>query len=241
MSDRAIAGQAASLTEKTMQVADDIIQALLELLQDKSSESQRGVLEILKDHIQTGGELCITQMPAGFEKELLKAAVDAKITYFSFKDEKAGNVKILVKDEDAGRMKDLLVTLNEKHGIYKDPQISLQEFYEDRDNDKTEMTYTTKDINLIKKIKYDAYLYDFNFAVLEKENGTFQIIYKTEDQKKADDMHLNNIFGNPGHLFNRMTLQELKEIEKERKRKEQEKERGKNHGRDEANAGHDIG
>lgn len=68
MSDQAIAGQAASLTEKAIQAADDIVQALLQLLYEKSDDDQRGVLNILKEHIQSGGELCMTQMPAGFEK-----------------------------------------------------------------------------------------------------------------------------------------------------------------------------
>lgn len=163
--------------------------------------------------------------------------MEEKITYFSFSDA-AGQIKILVKDTDADRMKQALMDLSDRYGVYPDPQITLAALFEGRFSDKKEMTYKIPDLDSIGAVKYDAYRQGFRFALDMSENGSYRLVYAAEDQDKADAMHLTERFGAPAPLFNRMSLRDCKDnLQNIKKQKEAENEheqgRKKGHGRDE--------
>ena len=129
MDDKTLIDTGMELSEKTIDTANDLVQALLAALSKTSTPEQKHVLEEFANYVYAGGTLQTIQ----FDKEQIEAFDDAArkfhLAYYAIADNNTDQTTVIIKEKDTKLLEKTVAYLAENHSpLYPNPQISLSEF-----------------------------------------------------------------------------------------------------------------
>lgn len=234
MDDRTLVNTGMAYSEKTMEAADEVLQALIVALSGKSTEEQNHVLEIFAKHVQGGGECYAAQFDSERLKAFQKAAEENGLAYYAVADVRSGKVSAIIKDCDIPLFERTVEQMAEKgNPLYQDPQLYVAEFlhkYEGRD-----IVFSRVDsLEKIKESKRGAADCGVEFAVGRQHDNRCLVMYLQEDYKALADLGIVDGTKPPSPLLNSVDIKEVKRVvEQERKAgdMENQKQKEKRHGR----------
>jgi len=228
MDDRTLVNTGMAYSEKTMEAADDVIQALLAALSGKADTEQNHVLEEFTKYVQGGGGLHVTQ----FNPEKLNAfeqeAKENGLSYYAVTDMRNGKVSVIIKDRDIPLFEQTAEQMAEKgNPLYKDPQLYVAEFldkYEGRD-----IVFGRMDsLDKIREVKKEAADREIEFAVGRQQDNRYIVMYLRENHKVLAELGIADGTRIPPSLFNSQDISEVKHVvEQERKARSTQKEKTK--------------
>lgn len=228
MDDRTLVNTGMAYSEKTMEAANEVIQALIIALSGKSTEEQNHVLETFVKHVQGGRECYAVQFDSEKLKAFQKAAEENGLTYYAVADVRSGKVSAIIKDRDIPLFERTVERMAEKgNPLYKDPQLYVAEFlvkYEGRD-----VVFSRLDsLEKIKESKKEAADRGVEFAVGRQQDNSYIVMYLRENHKTLAELGIADGTKSPHPLLGSVDIQEVKcVVEQERKARGREKEKQK--------------
>ena len=234
MDDGTLVNTGMAYSEKTMEAADDVIQALIIALSGKSTAEQNHVLETFAKHVQGRGECYAAQFDSEKLKAFQKAAEENGLAYYAVADMLKGKVSAIIKDYDIPLFEQTVEQMAEKgNPLYKDPQMYVAEFlnkYEGRD-----IVFSRVDsLEKIKESKKEAAERGIEFAIGGQQDNRYLVMYLQEDYKALAELGITDGTKLPSPLLNSVDIKEVKRmVEQERKARdtEREKQKEKQYGR----------
>lgn len=228
MDDRTLVNTGMAYSEKTMETANDVLQALLAALSGKSTVEQNHVLEEFAKYVQTGGGLHAVRFDSEGLKEFEQAAKENGLAYYAVRDVRSGKVSVLIKDCDIPLFERTVERMAEKgNPLYKDPQLYVAKFldkYEGRD-----VVFSRLDsLEKIKESKKEAADRGVEFAVGRQQDNSYIVMYLRENHKALAELGIADGTKSPHPLLGSVDIQEVKcVVEQERKARGREKEKQK--------------
>lgn len=234
MDDKMLVNTGMAYSEKTMEAADEVIQALIVALSGKFTDEQNHVLKTFAKHVQDGGECYAAQFDSEKLKVFQKAAEENGLAYYAVADMRSGKVSAIIKDYDIPLFEQTVEQMAEKgNPLYKDPQMYVAEFlnkYEGRD-----IVFSRVDsLEKIKESKKEAAERGIEFAIGGQQDNRYLVMYLQEDYKALAELGITDGTKLPSPLLNSVDIKEMKRmVEQERKARdtEREKQKEKQYGR----------
>ncbi len=201
MDDRTLVSTGMAYSEKTMETADDVIQALLAALSGKADTEQNHVLENFAEYVQGGGGLYVTQFDSEKLKEFEQTAKANGLAYYAVTDVRNGKASVIIKDRDVPLLQQTAERMAEKGTpLYKDTQLYVAEFldrYEGRDIAFRRIGSLEK----IKSAKKGAADRGIEFAVGRQQDNSYIVIYLRENYKALTELGITDGTRFPPSLF----------------------------------------
>lgn len=234
MDDRTLVNTGMAYSEKTMEAADEVIQALIVALSGKSTEEQNHVLEAFAKHVQGGGECYAAQFDSEKQKVFQKEAEENGLAYYAVADVRSGKVSAIIKDCDIPLFERTVGQMAEKgNPLYKDPQLYVAEFldkYEGRD-----IVFSWVDsLEKIREAKKEAVDRGVEFAIGRQQDNRYLVMYLQENYKALAELGIADGSKLPSPFLSSVDIKEVKRVvEQERKARntENQKQKEKRHGR----------
>lgn len=226
MNDRTLVNTGMAYSEKTMETADEVIQALLAALSGKTSEEKNHVLESFARYAKVGGGLHVTQFGIDHLKDFEPAAKANGLTYYAVRDMKNDKVSVIIRDCDIQLLTQMTRQMAEKGSpLYKDPQLYVAEFL-DKYKGRDIVFSRVESLEKIKEAKGDAADKGIEFAVGRQQDNSYIVMYLKENYKELVELGIADGARNPSALLGSINIQEVKQIVRQ-KRENQDVERGK--------------
>lgn len=228
MDDRTLVSTGMAYSEKTMEAADDVIQALIAALSGKANAEQNHILEEFARYVQGGGGLHAAQFHSQKLKGFEQAAKENGLAYYAVTDVRNGKVSVIIKDRDVPLFEQAAEQMAERgNPLYKDPQLYVAEFldkYEGRD-----VVFSRIDsLEKVKAAKGGAVDSEIEFAVGRQQDNGYIVMYLRENHKALAELGIADGTKSPYSLLGSVDIQEVKRVvEQEKKARNTEKERQK--------------
>ena len=228
MDDRTLVNTGMAYSEKTMEAADDVIQALIIALSGKSTAEQNHVLEPFAKHVQGRGECYAAQFDSEKLKAFQKAAEENGLAYYAVADMLKGKVSAIIKDCDIPLFERTVERMAKQgNPLYKDPQLYVAEFL-DKYEGRNIVFGRIDSLEKVKAAKRAAVDSEIEFAVGRQQDNSYIVMYLRENHKALAEMGIVDGTNSPSALLGSVDVQEVKRVvEQERKRKGIEKEKQK--------------
>lgn len=234
MDDRTLVNTGMAYSEKAMEAADEVLQALIVALSGKSTDEQNHVLKTFAKHVQGGGECYAAQFDSEKLKVFQKAAEENGLAYYAVADMRSGKVSAIIKDYDIPLFEQTVEQMAEKgNPLYKDPQLYVAEFldkYEGRD-----IVFSRVDsLEKIKEAKKEAVGREAEFAIGKQQDNRYIVMYLQENYKALADLGIADGSKPPSPFLSSVDIEEVKRaVKQERKARDRENEqqKEKRHGR----------
>lgn len=236
MTDEQIIRSGETLANKGMEVVDDLIQALIAALSNKSSEKEKEVLEVLAEYVKDGGELYTTACDKDAFELFEEIAKREGLTYYAGLNQETGVITIITKDQDAGKLVEISKEMAERgEMIMHNPQLPVAAYTREFGN---AIVYANVDsYEHVEKAKSKAAELGAHFAVARKNDGSYMILTNKADVDKLREAEVIPKQA-PAMIFAHQSgLQDVLKLVRDRRRREQEqkemeKEQKKNRGRE---------
>lgn len=226
MDDKTLVNTGMAYSEKTMETADDIIQALLAALSGKSTIEQNHVLETFAKYVQDGGGLHAAQFSAEHLKDFELEAKANRLTYYAVTDRQSGKVSVIIQDCDIRLFQHTAEQMAEKgNPLYKDPQLYVAEFF-DKYKSKDIVFSKAESLETIRAAKRDAADRNIEFAIGKQPDNSYIVMYLKEDYETLAQLGIADKTRNPVSISQSVNIQEVKRTV-EQKRAAMNAERGK--------------
>lgn len=111
MDDRTLVDTGMGYAQETMEVADDVVQALLAALAGRSTPDQAHVLRSFARHVERGGRLYTIQSGQGHLEGFDGAARELGLAYQAAVDQRTGQATIIVRDQDLPLLEQVVKSL----------------------------------------------------------------------------------------------------------------------------------
>jgi len=232
MEDRDLARMGMGITTKSMEVMDDLIQALLAALANKSTSDQQEVLKQFAEYVKEKGTLLAMECEPGVFPAFQEAAEANDLTYYAVQNRDTGKVSIITRDLDHEKIKETLLEMA-KQGkpMVKDPQIPLKDMLERYDS--LGLVYTTiPDYSCVEAAKEAAAEANIEFSVAKRADNSYMVIYLLKDYKAVREAGLVPEGRHFQVLVSHMDLQDVREIvEREKNEAKLDRRNEKSNGR----------
>lgn len=219
-------------SEKAMEVADDLIQALLEALSRKSTPGQQRILEQFAAYERSGGGLQVIQFDAGHLRDFKREAGKAGLAFYAVTDTRTGQAAVMTRDRDAQLLEKVEEHLaGQGMPLYPDPQIPVAEFLDRYDREETVFA-RTESLEQVEAAKAGAAGRGVRFAVGRQPGSHYMVIFRKKDLEALGRLGIVDASREPEPLFSVTDIEEVKRvIHKERQAIERERQKQKDHGR----------
>ena len=226
MDDKTLVNTGMAYSEKTMETADDVIQALLAALSGKSTVEQNQVLETFAKYVQDGGGLHAVQFSPEHLKDFELEAKANRLTYYAVADTQCGKVSVMIRDCDIRLFQHTAEQMAEKgHPLYKDPQLYVAEFF-DKYEGKDIVFSKAESLETIRAAKREAADKNIEFAIGKQPDNSYIVMYLKEDYEILAQLGIADKTRNPVPISQSVNIREVKRIV-EQKRAAVKVERGK--------------
>ena len=236
MEDRMVVNAGMEYSQKTIEVWDDVVQALLATLSGKSGTGQKHILEQFAEYVKAGGIIKAVRFDEEHLTDFHTEARKLGLMYYAVRDVQAKQAVILIRDCDTMRLNQVAENLAKRgRPLYPNPQLSVSEFREK--NEKEEILFCrAESLEKIEEAKWEAANRKLEFAIGKQQDGSYIVIFRkedTEDLKEVGVIHKEAVVSK---LFRVSDIEDVKQVvEKQRQareaEKEAEKQKQKNRGR----------
>lgn len=232
MEDKTLMDTGMGFSEKIMDAANDLIQALLAALSKTSTPEQKHLLEEFADYVYAGGTLQTIQ----FGKEQIEsfdyAAKKFNLAYYAIGDKNTDQTIVIIKERDTKRLEQAAAYLAENNSpLFPNPQLSLSDFlakYKEEEivfirMESLEQAETAKS-KIVEKNQ------NIEFTVGKTQDNSYLMIFLHKDSETLKELGLIDKTKIPSPLAGTSTLQEIKqriEDQKQRRKTENKKNEGK--------------
>jgi hypothetical protein len=225
MDDDMVMNSSMGLASHSLQVVDDVLQALLAAVSGKDEKTQRHVLEQLRRYIRAGGNLqsirvSLDRLPS-FEPEAERMG----LTYYAVRDDRVDEAVILIRDSDIRLLNRIAEQLEEQGTpLYENPQKNLSELLERYPDQKllTVRIHSGKDL---EEGKYQASLLGVSYAVMQGQDRALRLVFLEEEKEKMIQLKLIDPAAEPEPLLEHTDLKQVQQLVEERKKREEEAEK----------------
>lgn len=236
MEDRALASIGMEYSQRTMEVWDDVIQALLAALSGKSGTGQKHILEQFAAYVKAGGTIKAVRFDEEHLADFHAAAKELGLMYYAIRDVQTKQAVILIRDCDTMRLNQVAENLAKRgKPLYPNPQLSVSEFLEK--NEKEEILFCcAESLEKIEAAKWEAANRKMEFAIGKQQDGSYIVIFRKEDTEDLKEIGIIHKDALVSKLFRVSDIEDVRQIVQEQRKgkeagKETEKQEQKNHGR----------
>ena len=236
MEDRILVSVGMEYSQKTMEVCDDVLQALLVTLSGKSGTGQKHILEQFAEYVKAGGTIKAVRFD---EEHLTDFHIEARklgLMYYAVRDVQAKQAVILIRDCDTGCLNQVAENLAKRgKPLYPNPQLSVSEFLDK--NEKEEILFCrAESLEKIEEAKWEAANRKLEFAIGKQQDGSYIVIFRKEDTEDLKEIGIIHKDALVSKLFRVSDIEDVRQIVQEQRKgkeagKETEKQEQKNHGR----------
>lgn len=232
LDDRTLVNTGMAYSEKTMEVADNLVQALLAALSGKSAPGQQRILEQFAAYERSGGGLQVIQFDAARLGSFKKEAGKAGLVFYAVTDTRTGQAAVMTRDRDARLLEKVEEGLASRGmPLYPDPQVSVAEFL-DRHDRKELVFVRTESLEQVEAAKAGAAGRGIRFAIGRQPDSRYMVIFCKKDREALGKLGIVDSSREPESLFSVWDIGEVKETDrKERQVMENERQKQKDHGR----------
>lgn len=231
MEDRMLVDAGMEYSQKTMEVWDDVVQALLATLSGKSGTGQKHILEQFAAYVKAGGTIKAVRFDEEHLEDFHVAARELGLMYYAIRDVQTKQAVILIRDCDTMRLNQVAENLAKRgRPLYPNPQLSVSEFLEK--NEKEEILFCRAES--LEKI--EAANRKMEFAIGKQQDGSYIVIFRKEDTEDLKEIGIIHKDALVSKLFRVSDIEDVRQIVQEQRKgkeagKETEKQEQKNHGR----------
>lgn len=236
MEDRALASIGMEYSQRTMEVWDDVIQALLAALSGKSGTGQKHILEQFAEYVKAGGTIKAVRFDEEHLADFHAAARELGLMYYAIRDVQTKQAVILIRDCDTMRLNQVAENLAKRgKPLYPNPQLSVSQFLEK--NEKEEILFCrAESLEKIEAAKWEAANRKMEFAIGKQQDGSYIVIFRKEDTEDLREIGIIHKDALVSKLFRVSDIEDVRQIVQEQRKdkeaeKETEKPKQKNHGR----------
>lgn len=231
MDDRTLVDTGMGYAQETMEVADDVVQALLAALAGRSTPDQAHVLRSFARYVERGGHLCTIQFGQGHLEQFDGAARRIGMAYQAAVDQRTGEATIIVRDRDLPLLGQVVKELAAGgRPLYDDPQMDVSRFLAEHGEEgilssrsgPMEQTGQAKMAVLEKGVEY---------AVGRRQDGSRMVLFLRKDQEILQELGIVDADKDPVPLSRVSDMREVERVVQENRQEREaarmEKERGR--------------
>lgn len=223
-------------SQRTMEVWEDVVEALLATLSGKSSTGQKHILEQFAAYVKAGGTLKAVRFDEKHLADFHTAAREFGMMYYAVRDVRTKQAVIIFRDCDTAQLNQVAENLAKRgKPLYPNPQLSVSEFLEK--NEKEEIMFCrAESLEKIEAAKWEAANRKMEFAVGKQQDGSYMVIFRKEDTENLREIGVIPENAPVSKLFRVSDIEDVKQIVREQRQakeaqKETEKQKQKNQGR----------
>ncbi len=226
LDDRTLVDTGMAYSEKTMEAAEDLVQALLAALARKSTPEQKCVLEQFAEYEGRGGGLSAVRLGADCLEDFGRAAGEAGLAFYGVKDTRTSQVMVITRDCDTALLEKVAADLaSQGKPLYPDPQVPVAGFLASH-NGEDLVFDRVESLEQVEEARSRAVGKGITFAVGRQPGGSYIVISRRKDREVLAQMGLVDSTREPEKLFSVTGIREVREtVRKERKRMELERQR----------------
>ena len=236
MEDRILVSVGMEYSQKTMEVCDDVLQALLVTLSGKSGTGQKHILEQFAEYVKAGGTIKAVRFD---EEHLTDFHIEARklgLMYYAVRDVQAKQAVILIRDCDTGCLNQVAENLAKRgKPLYPNPHLSVSEFLDK--NEKEEILFCrAESLEKIEEAKWEAANRKLEFAIGKQQDGSYIVIFCKADMEVLQELGIIDQSKSACNLFQTSDMEMVKKIVRDERKaedavKESEQENKKHHER----------
>lgn len=226
LDDRTLVDTGMAYSEKTMEVAENLVQALLAALDRKSTPEQKRVLEQFAEYEGRGGGLSAVRFDAGHLKDFARVAGEAGLVFYGVRDPCTSQVTVITRDRDIPLLEKVAADLaSQGKPLYPDPQVPVAEFVASHGGEDLVFD-RMKSLEQVGEGKFRAAEKGITFAVGRQPGGSYLVVSRGKDREILGKLGIVDSTWEPEKLFSVTGIREVREtVRQERERMEQERQR----------------
>lgn len=217
MDDRTLVDTGMGYAQETMEVADDVVQALLAALAGRSTSDQAHVLRSFARHVEGGGRLYTIQLGQGHLEQFDGAARRIGMAYQAAVDQRTGEATIIVRDRDLPLLERVVVDLAEEGmPLYRDPQLDVSRFLAEHDGAEV-MCCRSGSMEQVADGKMEAMGKGVEFAIGRQTDGGHIVLFLQKDHGILKDLGIVDAGSTPAPLFKVSDMEDVERVVREKK------------------------
>ncbi len=236
MDDRTLVNQGMAYAQQTMETGDDLIQALLAALSERSILQQRSTLEQFSQYEKTGGKLKAIQFDINHLEDFRMMAREEKFMHYAIRDRRTEQALVIFRECDRMQM-NLVVERMAEEGkpLYQNPQLSVFDFLE-KNEEQEIMFCPIESMEQVEAAKWAAAKRKVEFAVGKQQDGSYIVIFCKADMEVLQELGIIDQSKSACNLFQTSDMEKVKKIVRDERKaedavKESEQENKKHHER----------
>lgn len=235
MEGQALANRVMDMTTHMMDVADDVVVAIIKALSNKATKEEQGVIKAFTKYMKEGGKLRTVSLNKDALTAIKEYADKDDLMYLAIKTDGTDKTVVLFREEDEERVRDILKEM-EKDGVQfdKNPQLEFEDYaYKYANENSTDFQASSQ--YAFTKSEYD--MHKANLKELMAEANVEYAIREGDDTitmyypKAQDDIVKAMDFIDSARVTNVIDKKSVKTVKNDvgaaRKAQEQEKEQAK--------------
>lgn len=231
MDDRTLIDAGMGYAKGTMEVADDVVQALLAALAGRSAPDQAHVLRSFARHVEGGG--CLYTIQAGQERleGFDGVARELGLAYQAAVDQRTGLATIIVRDRDLPLLERAVRDLAAGgRPLYDDPQLDVSRFLAEHGEEGI-LYGRSGPMEQAGQAKMAALEKGVGYAVGRQQDGSHMVLFLPKDQEVLKELGIVDAESTPVPLFSVSDMRDVERVVREKRQEREaarmEKERGR--------------